>query len=392
MAKKYDFLVFIGRFQPLHNGHMKVIMKALEMAETVIILVGSSWEARSHRNPFSFHERRQMLLDTFRKVPHCRLGGDDLTEKSIGRIQIRPIMDHVYNDHQWLVEVGKTVDATIQEVYEEYRRDQRIGHKVFPGHEVDRETVVGLIGHSKDHTGYYLNNFPQWTTVEVPGYDEQRLLDATWIRELYFTERENSQVLELVLPAVVPHGTMDFLRKFREGTHADVVGNEYQWLLDEYDYIQEYRKPYLGLPHPVTFQTVDSVVVQSGHVLLVRRRARPGKGLLALPGGFLDRSETLKQGALRELIEETRIKVADPILHQLFKTARMEVFDAPHRSARGRVITNAFLIKLDGRPKLPKVKGESDAAHAGWYPIATLKPGMLFEDHYHIIQNMTAGL
>ena len=70
----------------------------------------------------------------------------------------------------------------------------------------------------------------------------------------------------------------------------------------------------------------------------------------------------------------------------------MEVFDAPHRSARGRVITTAFLIKLEGRPKLPKVKGSDDAAHAEWYPISMLKPGMLFEDHYHIIARMTAGL
>lgn len=50
-----------------------------------------------------------------------------------------------------------------------------------------------------------------------------------------------------------------------------------------------------------------SAFPSSIRVLMIRRGKSPGKGLLALPGGHLDISETIKEGALRELEEETGI-------------------------------------------------------------------------------------
>jgi bifunctional NMN adenylyltransferase/nudix hydrolase len=131
------------------------------------------------------------------------------------------------------------------------------------------------------------------------------------------------------------------------------------------------------------FITVDAVVVQSGHILLIERKAQPGKGLMALPGGFLDANETLKSAVIRELREETRIKVPAPVLAG--SITKTQVFDDPYRSARGRTVTHAYLIELKG-DKLPKVKGGDDAAHAFWVPFAEVKPEMMFEDHFHIIQ------
>jgi bifunctional NMN adenylyltransferase/nudix hydrolase len=52
----------------------------------------------------------------------------------------------------------------------------------------------------------------------------------------------------------------------------------------EAEFIAGYRKAW-SAPYPVTFVTVDAVVVHSGHLLLVRRRSEPGRGLWALPGG-----------------------------------------------------------------------------------------------------------
>ncbi len=54
---------------------------------------------------------------------------------------------------------------------------------------------------------------------------------------------------------------------------------------------------------------VGAIVVKEGHVLLVKRAAAPNKGLWAIPGGSLKLGETLKDGAEREILEETGIVV-----------------------------------------------------------------------------------
>jgi bifunctional NMN adenylyltransferase/nudix hydrolase len=130
--------------------------------------------------------------------------------------------------------------------------------------------------------------------------------------------------------------------------------------------------------------TVDAVVVQSGHILLVKRGDMPGKGLWALPGGFLNQDEKMLDGAIRELKEETKIKVPVPVLKGSIKESK--TFDAPNRSSRGRTITQAFLIDL-GVGELPKVKGSDDAEKAFWVPFNKVKQEKMFEDHFHIIDN-----
>lgn len=61
LKKKYDYVFFLGRFQPLHNGHLQVIKKAFELTDNLIMLVGSSNVSRSIRNPFTFEERKCMI-------------------------------------------------------------------------------------------------------------------------------------------------------------------------------------------------------------------------------------------------------------------------------------------------------------------------------------------
>ena len=54
MTKTYDAIVFIGRFQPLHNAHVEIIRKASELADKVIVVVGSANQPRTFKNPFSY--------------------------------------------------------------------------------------------------------------------------------------------------------------------------------------------------------------------------------------------------------------------------------------------------------------------------------------------------
>lgn len=56
--------LFVGRFQPFHNGHLHDIRKALEFSDKVIIGVGSSQEKYTKTNPFSYEERKEMIEKT----------------------------------------------------------------------------------------------------------------------------------------------------------------------------------------------------------------------------------------------------------------------------------------------------------------------------------------
>src|SRR5690606_29370871 len=120
---------------------------------------------------------------------------------------------------------------------------------------------------------------------------------------------------------------------------------------DEYHFVRRYKKPWENVPHPVTFVTVDAVVECMGHVLVVKRKAQPGKGQIGLPGGFINPSERIEDACIRELKEETKIKVPPAKLYN--SIARFDVFDHPQRSLRGRTITHAYYIELD-EPELPK--------------------------------------
>ena len=173
----------------------------------------------------------------------------------------------------------------------------------------------------------------------------------------------------------------------REVMEAFKQTEDYQHLHEEAWFVDDYMKQWRDAPYPPTFMTADALVVQSGHILLVERRGMPGRGLWALPGGFVDQKETLLDACIRELAEETKLDVPASVLYG--SRHSQHTFDDPYRSSRGRTITHAFYFKLKNDPKgLPKVQGGDDAAKAFWLPLAELDSKKMFEDHYAIITKM----
>ena len=342
-----DALVFIGRFQPFHNGHKAVIDAALEQAKEVVVVVGSSFAARNIRNPFTFQERKAMIEACFTDVKYFNYEGAQGRIKT-PRVHVVPVSDYPYDDNKWINAIQKIVDETVP-------------------HAKD----VGLIGHSKDSTSYYLEIFPRWKNhVEVADVDG---INATDIRKALF-EGDLTDVYDW----------RSFMPKEVKSVIKPIVNltKDFEVLFQEYKMIKKYKEAWKAAPFPPTFMTVDSVVVQSGHILLVKRGDMPGKGLWALPGGFLNQDETMLDGAIRELKEETKIKVPVPVLKGSIKSSK--TFDAPNRSSRGRTITQAFLIDL-GVGELPKVKGSDDAEKAFWVPFNQVKQEKMFEDHFFLI-------
>ena len=128
-------------------------------------------------------------------------------------------------------------------------------------------------------------------------------------------------------------------------------------------------------PRPAV--TADCVVMTKEtvpQVLLIERGADPYKGCWAFPGGFMNMDETTEQCAIRELEEETGMKVSE--LHQIGAYSKVD------REPRGRTITVAYLAIID-TPVV--VTGQDDAAKAQWFPIDSLPP--LAFDHEDIMQD-----
>lgn len=85
--------LFIGRFQPLHKGHVFAIKKLLRKKRNVLIAIGSI-NKKGKKNPFSFAQRKKMVVSVF------------LRHIKNNRIKITGIKDY-RSDERWIREVRK---------------------------------------------------------------------------------------------------------------------------------------------------------------------------------------------------------------------------------------------------------------------------------------------
>ncbi|MND39685.1 Bifunctional NMN adenylyltransferase/Nudix hydrolase [compost metagenome] len=166
---KFDYLVFIGRFQPFHLAHMQTIEIALQQSHYVVLALGSAQMERNIKNPFLAIEREQMVLSNF-----------SLDEQK--RIKFVHVVD-VYNDEKWVKQVKSLVNGVIEP-----------------------NSKVGLIGHFKDESSYYLKLFPEWIMVELDSLKDS--ISATPMREAYYRGEIQTEFF--------PVGTIQFLDEFQK--------------------------------------------------------------------------------------------------------------------------------------------------------------------------------
>ncbi len=336
----YDLLVYIGRFQPFHRGHLHVVEEARKLAHNVLILMGSYGARRNYNNPFSDSDRAFIIHEG---------------TKHLTNISIQGIEDYTYRDNLWV--------ANVQRVIREKSLELLNGNS-FPNHGY-LDAKVGIIGFNKDHTSYYLKKFPLYTTVEleVPYVVDGVPLSASMIRESYY-EDNNFDDFE-------PH-------IFAFDTVESVLDD----FSPEYWEAKQYRKTWGSGP----FITADSLVQVGANILLIERK----DGTLALPGGFINPHETLLDASIRELREETKIKVPEKVLRG--SLIGRQVFDKPDRDLRARIVTECFHYNLVDEFSLPEVRGSDDAVEAFWLPLDRINKDSMFDfyaDHYHIIKCMT---
>ncbi|MBN9542428.1 MAG: adenylyltransferase/cytidyltransferase family protein [Alphaproteobacteria bacterium] len=159
--KKYEYTFYIGRFQPVHNGHIRVMEEALNISDKLIVLCGSADKSGTEKNPLTFMERANLI----RKV---------MDKKFPGRVMITSINDYPF-DKQWEDAVHKAVSTLTS------------GSK-----------SIALVGHFKDDSSYYLNNFPEFELVKMPNYDN---INATDIRKNI--REKNLDAVKAVIPSII---------------------------------------------------------------------------------------------------------------------------------------------------------------------------------------------
>ncbi|MEU4241225.1 NUDIX domain-containing protein [Actinoplanes sp. NPDC026619] len=132
---------------------------------------------------------------------------------------------------------------------------------------------------------------------------------------------------------------------------------------------EEFLAGYDPSAYPSVAVTVDVVAltIRDGRlcVLLVERAEHPFAGRRALPGGFVRPDETLDQGALRELTEETGLRPGEGALERVH-LEQLRTYGDPGRDPRMRVFSVAYLAFA---PSLPDPQAGGDASAAYWVPV-----------------------
>ena len=336
------YCVFVGRFQPFHNAHKVIVENALKAADEVCIIIGSYRQTPTVKNPWTHEQREHMIRVCF-----------DVKDNE--RIKVAPMRDYLYNDNTWITSMHDIIARM-----------------------TNHSENVKIIGHKKDESTEYLEFFPTWEYIPQPNFGG---INATDIRIDLFTHCMIKETAQIVHPEVV------------KLIHNWKAGNElFTNLIAEFEFVKKYRESWAVAPYPPTFVTSDAVCVKSGHVLVIKRGMNPGKGLFALPGGFVNQNETVRVASIRELREETgKWMSAEDLDHAI---ADQKVFDHPKRDPRGRCVTHAFMFKLHDKGPLPIVKADDDASEALWMPFSDVitSEDSFYADHAHIINYFTMRL
>jgi bifunctional NMN adenylyltransferase/nudix hydrolase len=169
MDKPFDTLVYIGRFQPFHNGHLNQLTYALTQADRVIIGLGSANRPPTIKNPWSASDRQTMIVNS--------LPFDDSS-----RVKFIRLNDIPESHSDWIVQVRQLVGQFIEP-------DER----------------VGMVGVKKDASSFYLNFFPEWPLISNP---EAVVLDGTDVRKRYFSDQ--------LYGHLVPNGSLLVMDQFAQ--------------------------------------------------------------------------------------------------------------------------------------------------------------------------------
>lgn len=332
--------IYIGRFQPLHKGHVATIDYIFDTTEVtnLVIFVGSANKSISAKNPWTYQERKEMLVGSLKDKPY------------FDKIQIKPLNDYLYDEKRW---------------------EQQI---------LDENADI-LFGYNKDNSSYYVKSFPTIQLVETPAIkgEDLKVLSSTNIRHSLFGINVYAENYAYNWKKNLPSGSIKVLdgmefSKFRKlQKEYTTVRDDSHKLLSNYPFKE-----------CLNCCTGDALVRYKDKILIVTRGGAVGNGLLALAGGHKNSDETFYGCAVRELMEETCLQVPLDVLES--SLVDKELFDHPSRSQGVTKPTMCFYFDLSHLDTCPIVSPADDAIKVDWKETEVLKSTDFFDDHFEIIE------
>ena len=120
---------------------------------------------------------------------------------------------------------------------------------------------------------------------------------------------------------------------------------------------------------------VDAIIQKGNKILLIKRKCEPEKGKWALPGGHINWDETLENAVIREVNEETNLKVINSCLVAIYSS---------HNRHPEQMLAAVYVTEVAGSPL-----AGSDAADIGYFHAESLPENLAF-DHREIIKDYYA--
>lgn len=105
----------------------------------------------------------------------------------------------------------------------------------------------------------------------------------------------------------------------------------------------------------------SAVIICNGKILLEKRKNDPGRGKWSLPGGLVELGERLEETVIREVREETGLKVEKPEV--------IDVVDNITVDEKQRVKYHFVVVVHLAKIKGGKLKAETDAEELKWIPL-----------------------
>lgn len=359
MFKKYLQTMVIMRGQVLTNGHCNLILNAIKEGEETLIILGTHNSPRTIKNPFTCEEREKMIRRWLRTMTM-----DDTVKFAY--------LEDFQDDEDWILELGKIVFKNTPDNYV-------------------REEDRALFTSSKDNDGELRNSWAKGLVKVVNVLpitsNTSKTINATDARNYLFSQLPDYKSKCKALQKLHNDGIINItvssslLEWFIDNDYGKDLYDEYQECIN---YEERYGK---GSAH----LTSDAlVVVRKEHktefgtlhypeYMLIKRGGKVGKNLLAISGGFVDNDETFEDAAIRELEEETGLKLSkDKITHRI-------VADSPNRDPRARIVSIVHVFDVTEH-ELKNVKAGDDASEIVFKTFENIKKSELFSDHYDTIK------
>lgn len=367
---EYDAGLYNGRFHIVTEAHRQIALAMRRRSRVRIVNTGSINRSRDLRNTFTYAERLAMwrgALTEEEREGFVFIGQED---RGNGKI--------------WASEVQTKVDGVLH------------ANGLIPT--AATHPRVMIIGHRKDASSSYLDDFPTYDLVEERNIGDN--LSASAIRAEMFAVAgsTHAEAWFETLKGRVPEGVFPVIRAFMDTpTYGDLVEEARIADVREREWAVRRTADGPGIPHAVNFNVSTAFVTQGNSVLLQRRRSYPGKNLWTLPGGFIAQHERVLDSAVRHTIASTRIDVSETTLRNALVDDFYE--DDPWRSSSGRTIAFVHAFELKPVPvgrtseerrrsvALPALRGGS-RDELGWFTFDEVVQmrDQLFEDGAIVIE------